>query len=454
VIGLRFPRRTRRRIASLIAGLGAILGVAPVDGAETPAPSAKLVLAGVLLGSGSAPVKDAAVLIEGDRIKEVGPRSRVTAPAGATTIDLGKFTVLPGLIDAHTHILLQGDPTVASYEDQILRESQALRTIRGTVAAGIALRHGFTTLRDLETEGAMYADVSIKQAIERRYIDGPRLVVATRALASTGAYPLLGFPYEITVPTGVQVCDGPDACRQAVREQIKYGADWIKLYADRSYFIAKDGHLDALPNFTQTEVDAIVEQAHAWRKKVAAHAMTRAGIGMALKAGVDSIEHGDSLEEDHARQMAARGTYYCPTLTVTEYVAAPRAAEGRGIWAKIPAIVHESFRRARSMGVKIVFGTDAGGFPWDEVNQAREFSYMVSLGMSPEEAIRAATIIPAEMMDMGDDVGGVTAGRYADLVAVDGDPLREVKVLEDVRFVMLGGRVIRDELTSGRVGAR
>jgi len=411
-------------------------------------PKATLVLAGTLIeGPGDDPMKDAAILIEGERILEVGPRAKVLAPPGARVIDLRKAVVLPGLIDAHTHVLLQGDPTAASYEDQILRESLPMRTIRGTVAARIALRSGFTTIRDLETEGALYADVAIKQAVEKGYIEGPRMAVATRALASTGAYPLLGFPFETMVPTGVQVCDGADECRKAVREQIKYGADWIKFYADRSYYIAGDGHLDALPNFTQEEADAIVDQAHAWRKKVAAHAMTRTGIGIALRAGVDSIEHGDSIEEAHAREMAAKGIAYCPTLTVTDYVAGPRAAEGREIWAKIPAIVRETFKRARALGVTVVFGTDAGGFPWGEIPQAREFSSMVDLGMSPAEAIRSATTAAAGLLGMSEDVGRVAPGRYADLIAVAGDPLKDVKVLEDVRFVMKGGAVVLDDLT-------
>jgi len=441
-------RRLAVRTSALLAlACSAALPAAPA----LEAPKSVLILAGVLIdGTGAPPSRDVAILVEGERIRAVGPRGKITSPAGTPAIDLGKATVLPGLIDAHTHILLQGDPTVASYEDQILRESLPMRTIRGTVAAGLSLRNGFTTIRDLETEGALYADVAIKEAIRKGYIEGPRMAVATRALSTTGSYPLLGFPYEVQVPTGVQVCDGADECRKAVREQIKYGADWIKFYADRNYYLAADGHLDALPNFTQEEANAIVEQAHAWKKKVAAHAMTRAGVGIAIAAGVDSIEHGDSIEEPHMRQMIAKGIAYCPTLTALDYVAAPRAAEGRGIWAEMPKIVRDTFRRAVSSGVKIVFGTDAGGFPWTEVKQAREFSLMVEYGMSPAEAVRSAASAAADLLDMSADVGRVAPGRYADLIAVLGDPLENISILEDVRFVMKGGKIVRNDLAGSR----
>ncbi len=388
-------------------------------------------------------VKDAVIVIEGERIKDAGAAGNVTEPSSARRIDLSRYTVMPGLVDAHTHILLQGDVTQKEYEDQILRESANLRTIRATVSARIALVNGFTTLRDLETEGAGYADVAVKQAIERGYIEGPRLVVSTRALAVTGSYPLLGFPPEVTVPEGVQIVDGPDEARRAVREQLKLGADWIKVYADRGYYIAGDGMLDSIPNFTLEEMSAIVDEAHRQRHKVAAHAMTRSGLRIALQAGVDSIEHGVGLDDESIRAMAARGVYYVPTLSVTEFVAPGRAAEGRAIWAEVPKFHHAGFRKALAAGVKIVLGTDVGGFPWTE-KQAKEFSYMVADGMSPARAIASATTTAAEMLGMRGEIGVVAPGAYADLIAVAGDPLADVKVLQDVRFVMKGGNVIRD----------
>jgi imidazolonepropionase-like amidohydrolase len=387
-------------------------------------------------------VKDAVIVVDGERIAQAGPASRTEAPAGARAIDLSGYTVMPGMIDTHTHIFLQGDVTEADYEDQILREPVPLRTIRATVAARTALENGFTTLRDLETEGAGYADVDVKDAIELGYIDGPRLFVATRALSVTGSYPLLGFPPDLTLPTGVQIVDGPDEARRAVREQLKYGADWIKVYADRGYYVASDGMLDSTPNFTQEEMNAITDEAHRQRHKVAAHAMTRSGLRIALAAGVDSIEHGVALDDESVRTMVAHGTWYAPTLSATEAVAPGRSAEGRTIWGLVPKYHHASFRKALAAGVRIVFGTDVGGFPWTQ-KQAGEFAWMVSDGMTPSQAIAAATCRAAEMLDMSGKIGQAVSGAYADLVAVKGDPLQDVKVLQDVRFVMKGGKVIR-----------
>jgi imidazolonepropionase-like amidohydrolase len=361
-------------------------------------------------------------------------------------IDLSRFIVLPGLVDAHTHILLQGDVTEKDYEDQILRESVPLRTIRATVAARSAMMNGFTTLRDLGTEGAGYADVAVKRAIEQGYIDGPRLVVSTLALGVTGSYPLAGFPRELTLPSGVQVVDGPDLARQAVREQLKYGADWIKVYADRRYFVAGDGMLDSTPNFTLEEMTAIVEEAHRQRHKVAAHAMTRTGLRIALAAGVDSIEHGVALDDESIRAMVSKGVWYVPTLGVTEFVAPGRAAAGGAIWKEIPVFHRRSFSRALAAGVKIAFGTDAGGYPWT-VKQATEFSFMVSGGMTPAQALASATTSAAAMLDMLEVTGGVgvvAPGAYADLIAVAADPLRDIRTLEDVRFVMKGGKVVKE----------
>jgi len=414
---------------------------------ETRAAVSTVIRAGKLIdcrdGKVGPAILNAVVVVAGDTIQDVGPAGKVKEPADARIIDLSSYTVLPGLIDAHTHILLQGDVTEKEYEDQILRESVALRTIRATVAAGIALQNGFTTLRDLETEGAGYADVAVKQAIDRGYIDGPRLVVSTRALGSTGSYPLMGFPPELDLPTGVQIVDGPDQARLAVREQLKYGADWIKVYADRKYYIAPDGELDSIPNFTLEEMKAIVDETHRQRHHVAAHAMTRSGLAVALAAGVDSIEHGIALDDASIRVMVQKGVWYVPTLAVTEFVAPGRAATGALVWKEIPRFHRDSFRRAVAAGVQIAFGTDAGGFPWSE-KQAREFSVMVAGGMSAAQAIGSATTGAARMLDMTGKAGVIAPGGWADMIAVSGDPLADVKVLEDVRFVMKGGKVVKE----------
>ena len=437
----------RRMLRSRAVILVSVVMLAGPEALVSVAAETVVVRAGALIdcrdGKVGPAVKDAVIVIEGERIKDVGAAGKVTEPTSATRIDLSRYTLLPGLVDAHTHILLQGDVTQKEYEDQILRESANLRTIRATVSARTALVNGFTTLRDLETEGAGYADVAVKQAIERGYIEGPRLVVSTRALAVTGSYPLLGFPPEVTVPVGVQIVDGPDEARRAVREQLGNGADWIKVYADRGYYIAGDGMLDSIPNFTLEEMSAIVDESHRQRHKVAAHAMTRSGLRIALQAGVDSVEHGVGLDDESIRAMVARGVYYVPTLSVTEFVAPGRAAEGRAIWAEVPKFHHAGFRKALAAGVKIVFGTDVGGFPWTE-KQAKEFSYMVADGMSPAQAIGSATTVAAEMLGMRGEIGVVAPGAYADLIGVAGDPLQDVKALQEVSFVMKGGKVIRD----------
>jgi len=385
------------------------------------------------------------VLIEGDRIRSVGPSAGASVPAGAELIDLGEATLLPGLIDAHTHLLLQGDATERDYDRQLLKESIPHRTIRAVAAARVALERGFTTLRDLGTEGAGFADVAMRDAIAEGVVPGPRLFVATRALDISGAYPISGFALGSDPPHGVQEVDGPDAGRRAVREQVKYGADWIKVYCDRGYFVDGEGRLDSIPTFEPDELKAIVDEAHRQGRRVAAHAMATKGVARALEAGVDSIEHGAGLDAVSIRTMVTRGTFYCPTLTVTHHVAPLRAAEGRDIWARIPEFQESSFAAALKAGVKIAFGTDAGGFPWD-VNQAEEFEYMVRFGMSPAQAIRAATSVAAEMLGQQEELGRVASGYRADLVAVPGDPLRGITVMKRVGFVMAAGRVVRNDL--------
>ncbi|GBC84791.1 Imidazolonepropionase [bacterium HR11] len=388
------------------------------------------------------------VVIRDGVIREVRTDGRV--PSDATVLDLSDATVLPGLIDGHTHIFLQGDPTLASYAEQILQESIPYRTIRAVVAARTALEHGFTTLRDLGTEGAMYADADVKKAIERGVIPGPRLFISTRAISSTGTYPLLGYAWELSLPSGVEVADGPEAIRRAVRTQVAQGADWIKFYADRSYFIGADGRLRSWVNFTDEEMALLVREAHLRGRKVAAHAIGWDGIDAALRAGVDSIEHGDGLTEDLMERMVRQGVYWCPTLTVLLYVAEPRAREGRPVYREMIALQRQAFRQALARGVRIAFGTDAGGFPWNEIHQAREFELMVEYGMTPLQALRSATRVAAEMLGMGSELGAVAPGYRADLIAVPGDPLRDVRVLQQVRWVMKDGRVVYGTPEAGK----
>jgi imidazolonepropionase-like amidohydrolase len=387
------------------------------------------------------------IRIEGDRIAEVkempaaGMKFREPG-VREVEIDLPKETCLPGLIDTHTHILLQGDITAADYDEQLLKQSPEYRTILATVNARRALEYGFTTIRDVETEGAGYADVDVKKAIENGVIPGPRMQVATRAMDVTGAYPLLGYAPNVEVPHGVQVVDGADAGRKAVREQIMYGADWIKVYSDRSYRLRDDGVLDDIPTFTLDELRAIVDETHRQRHKIASHAMALNGVHNSVEAGVDSIEHGNYIAEEDLKTMAARGIYYVPTIFVGEYVAQGRAAAGAPVWVKMIAVHEDTFRRAMKAGVKIAFGTDAGGFDW-KVNPAKEFSSMVKFGMTPAQALRSATVTASELLGMQDRIGTIETGKLADIVAVPGDPLADVSVMEKVDFVMKGGVVYR-----------
>ena len=440
------PRVPLRR-AMALGGVGLAMAVVAQAQAEQkpaamPAPSHEQVVikAAHLIDGRSDTVRNGvAVLIEGERIVAVGSAAEIAAKApGARTIDLGAATVLPGLIDAHTHVLLQGDITAADYDEQLLTESIPSRTIRATVAARTALLNGFTTIRDLETEGAMYADVDVKTAIERGVIPGPRMFVATRAFAPTGMYPLLGYSWELEMPHGVQVIDGPDEARKAVREQVQRGADWIKFYSDRRYFVGPDKRLRSWVNFTDEEMQAIVGEAHRLGRKVAAHAVAWDGIDAALKAGVDSIEHGDGLTDDLLDRMAAKNVYWCPTIYVGVYVAPGRG----GVWPAVVEMERAAFGRALKKGVKIAFGTDVGGFAWTE-NEAVELGYMVRYGMQPMAALQSATKVAAELLDQGDKLGTVEPGRYADLVAVAGDPLADISEMERVTWVMKGGTVYK-----------
>ncbi len=391
-------------------------------------------------GKSDAPIPNALVLIEGDKIVSVTPGG--SAPTGVELIDLSNATVLPGFVDAHTHVLLQGDITAADYDKQLLKESIPYRAILAARNAQIALSHGFTTLRDVETEGAMYADVDVKKAIANGEIPGPRMQVATRAMAPTGLYPLLGYSWELRVPTGVQYVDGPEEIRKAVREQVMYGADLIKYYSDRGYFYTPDGVLHSHVNFTDEEASAIVTEAHRLGRKVASHAIGSDGIAAALRAGVDSIEHGDGLTTPQMDEMARRGIYWVPTVMVGAYVAPGR----QGNWPKMVETEKAAFKLALSKGVKIVLGTDAGGFDWKALNEAKEFEYYVNYGMTPMQAIRTATVTASELLGWSDKIGTIEPGKYADIVAVLGNPLNDITELQRVKFVMKGGAVTKREM--------
>jgi imidazolonepropionase-like amidohydrolase len=408
------------------------------------APKRIAIRAGRLIdGKSEKPIVNALILIEGDKIVSVTPFDAAQGkPAGAEFIDLSKATVLPGFMDVHTHVLLQGDITAAEYDEQLLKQSIPYRAILAARNARIALEHGFTAMRDVETEGAMYADVDLKMAIERGEVPGPRMQVATRAMTPTGMYPLLAYSWELQVPKGVQYVDGVEGARKAVREQIMYGADWIKYYSDRGYHFEADGVLHSRVNFTDEEAKAIVEEAHRLGRKVAAHAIGSDGIAAALRAGVDTIEHGDGLTEALMDEMVKRGVYWVPTVTVGLYVAPGRG----GNWQRMANLERENFGKALKKGVKVALGTDAGGFDWRKVNQAVEFKYYVDYGMTPMQAIRSGTSVAAELLGWGDKAGTIEAGKWADLVAVSGDPLADITELERVKFVMKGGAVFKNEL--------
>jgi imidazolonepropionase-like amidohydrolase len=417
----------------------------PAASGSKPAQPAKRIAirAGHLIDGKSDKVLDnVLLLIDGDNIVSVTPGG--SPPAGVEAIDLSRSTVLPGFIDLHTHVLLNGDITPEDYDQQLLKESIPYRAILAARNARIALDHGFTTIRDLETEGAMYADVDVKQAIANGEVPGPRMQVATRAMTPTGMYPLLGYSWELTVPTGVQYVDGADGARKAVREQVMHGADWIKYYSDRRYRFEPDGVLHSMVNFTDEEAKAIVDEAHRLGKKVAAHAIGSDGIAAALRAGVDTIEHGDGLTESLMDEMARKGTVWVPTVMVGAYVAPGRG----GNWQKMVETEKIAFEKALKHKVKIAFGTDVGGSDWRVIGQAREFQYYVDYGMPPMEAIQTATSRAAAVLGWSDKLGTIEPGKWADVVAVSGDPLKDISELGRVTFVMKSGVVYKDTTTA------
>ena len=384
------------------------------------------------------------IVIRGNKIESVGDAT-AKVPDGATIIDLSHATVMPGLIDTHTHIFLQGEvPAQGGYDIQLLKYPLAYRAARATVAVRRALEQGFTTLRDLETEGAGYGDVGIKQAIEEGYIPGPRLFVVTRAISTTGGYPLEGYAPEIEVPKGAQLIDGPVEARKAARQQLEHGADWLKVYMTHRSWVGKNGELISQPTLTLEEIKAVTDEAHGWGKRVACHAYSGIGLHRAIDGGCDSIEHGLDLDDAAIAQMLKQGTWYVPTLAVYYGDWEPENTPGGQRDRKRASVHEESFKKAMKANLKIAFGTDVGGFPWTDPI-AQEFGYMTKFGMSPMDAIKSATSRAADLLDMQGQLGEIRAGAFADIVAVNGDPLADPKELEHVSFVMKDGKVFKNE---------
>ena len=403
-----------------------------------------VIRAGTLIdGKSDTPRHNQVIVIQGNRIVSVSDAGEAGAPSGETIIDLSKATVLPGLIDSHTHIFLQGeDPAEGGYDANILKQPLGYRAARATVAAKTALEQGFTTLRDVETEGAGYGDVGIKQAIEEGYIPGPRLFVVTRAISTTGGYQLEGYAPELVMPKGAQIVDGPVEARKAAREQLDHGADWIKVYMTHRSWVGKNGELASQPTLTVEELKAITDEVHGWGKKVACHAYSGIGLQRAIDGGCDSIEHGLQMSDAQIAQMVKQGTWYCPTISPYYLDWAP-ADTPNGKRDRLRASAHEdSFRKALKAGVKIVFGTDMGGIPWSQP-MAQEFPRMVKLGMSPMETIKSATSRAAVMLDMDGEIGVIAPGAFADIIAVPGDPLTDITQLGKVQFVMKDGKAVK-----------
>lgn len=361
-----------------------------------------------------------------------------------SVIDLSNYYVLPGLIDCHTHVLLQGDITSEDYDVQLLKESIPYRTLRASKSCYQSLLNGFTTIRDLGTEGAGFADADLKKAIIKNIIPGPRMFVSTLAINTTGHYPIAEkeYAWELKLPKGLQEITGADEARKAVREQIAHGADWIKIYADRGYYKTATGEYKSIPNFTKEEIEAIGDETIKSRRKLAAHAVTPDGIIYAINAGAKTIEHGFGMNDECMQLMVQKNIFWCPTIYVNEFVAEGRAKAGSPMNKLFTQTEPALFKKALQYGVKIAYGTDIGGYDWSEP-QAKDFEYFIQYGMTPMDAIKTATINAAALLDQSGLIGEITPGAFADIIAVKEDPAVNIKTLQQVKWVMKDGIVYK-----------
>ena len=405
-------------------------------GAQSPPSKVIAVRASRMLDvkSGSV-VPNAVVLIQDDKITAAGPSLKI--PAGTDVVDLGNATLLPGLIDCHTHLMARmSDDDPQGYGLSLLTKSQAFRALEGAADARVTLRAGFTAVRDVESEGSGYADVALRDAINQSLVDGPRMQVATRGIAAVGKYFPFGISPDLTdFPTGAQMISGPEEARRAAREQIGHGANLLKVYADWG-----------VPTLTIEEIRPIVEEAHKSKLKVAAHADSPEGIRNALTAGVDSIEHGHQADRSAFELIKQKNVFWVPTIGYYFFaVDTAKSPQPHKYMQETLERTRQNISISRELGVKIANGFDPASAEAHGKN-AREIIAMTKLGLPPIEAIRAATTNAAELMGWSDKIGSIEPGKYADIIAVSGDPVADIGELEHVMFVMKGGVIVKNEL--------